>query len=497
MKNTLLFIIGVIAFASILATAKPAPEFFVFDNGVGRGSWTPERQAKTIKELGFNGISYNYTNPKDLALWQAAFKKQNLKIYAIYLYTFIDQEQPFDPSFKEAVKLLKGTDTVVWMTVRAPKVKGGFDDDKAVKVVQEVADLAAAQGVRVALYGHFGFYVADAVDSARFVKLANRPNLGATINLCHEFYTGHGRQLDETLKAVAPVATMASINGIDVANTNYLLRLDQGDFDVTTYLKKLLVAGYQGPVGLQCYSVKGDLDENLKADMAAWKKISAGVAQNTLTPKEASAGWRLLFDGCTTTGWRRYQQPVFPDHGWCIEDGCLKSLAQKGGDIMTTMVFTNFELAWEWRIAPGGNSGVKYFINESRPNIGKDPTNPDPCIAHEYQMIDDDNYPEEHLTEKQKTAAWYAVLAPKNARPKPVGEFNQSRLIVRGNQVEHWLNGKRVLTYKTDSAGSAAAVADSKFKYVSGYLDKIPTGILFQDHNTIAWMRNIKIRDLP
>jgi len=88
-------------------------------------------------------------------------------------------------------------------------------------------------------------------------------------------------------------------------------------------------------------------------------------------------------------------------------------------------------------------------------------------------------------------------LAPKNAKPKPAGEFNQSRLIVRGNQVEHWLNGKRVLTYKTDSAESAAAVADSKFKNVTGYLDKIPTAILFQDHNTVAWMRNIKIRELP
>ena len=496
MKKNILLILVLIACSSLLAVAKPVPEFFVFDNGVGRGSWTPEQQAKTLKELGFSGISYNYTNPKDLAAWQKAFKKQNLKIYAIYLYTFPDPAQPFDSSFKEAVKLLKGTDTVVWMTVRAPKVKGDYDD-QTIKVVQEVADLAAAQGVRVALYGHFGFYVASAADSARFVKLANRPNLGATINLCHEFFTGHGGQLDETVKAVAPVATLASINGIDAANTNYLLRLDQGDFDTAAFVKKLLVAGYQGPVGLQCYSVKGDTVENLKADLAAWKKISTTLEQNTLTPKEASAGWRLLFDGCTTAGWRRYQKPAFPDHGWCIEDGCLKSLAQKGGDIMTTAVFTNFEFVWEWRIAPGGNSGVKYFVNESRPNVGKDPTNPDPCIAHEYQMIDDEHYLEEPLTEKQKTAAWYAVLAPKNAKPKPAGEFNQSRLIVRGNQVEHWLNGKRVLTYKTDSAESAAAVADSKFKNVAGYLDKIPTAILFQDHNTVAWMRNIKIRELP
>ena len=163
---------------------------------------------------------------------------------------------------------------------------------------------------------------------------------------------------------------------------------------------------------------------------------------------------------------------------------------------MTTTSFTNFELSWEWRIAPQANSGLKYFVNENRDAAKGDPTNPDPCIAHEYQMIDDDHYPEA-LSENQKTAAWYAVMAPKQAAPNPVGEFNQSRLIVRGRNVEHWLNGTCVLVYQTDSAEALAGIAGSKFKNVPGYADKIPTPILLQDHGGIAWVRNIKIREVP
>lgn len=249
-----------------------APEFFVFDNGVGRGSWTPEQQAKTLKELGFDGISYNYTTPSALAAWQKAFKEQGLKIYGLYLFTYVDRPEHFDPSFKEAVKLLRGTETIIWLAMPGPRQKGDYEA-QAVRNVQEMADLAAEQGVRVAVYGHFGMYVETGADAARLVKLANRPNVGASINLCHEFLSKKGDAIEETLKRVAPLSILTSVNGIDVANKNYLLRLDQGDLDIAVYLKKLFAAGYRGPVGLQCYSVPGDIRENLKADIAAWKKI--------------------------------------------------------------------------------------------------------------------------------------------------------------------------------------------------------------------------------
>jgi sugar phosphate isomerase/epimerase len=253
--------------------ALAAPEFFVLDNGVCRGTWTPEQQAKTLRELGYDGIGYNYTKPADLAAWQKAFKAQGIKIYSLYVYTFIDKPEHYDPAFKEAIKLLKGTDTVIWMTLRETAVKGDHDAE-AVKLVQEIADLAQESGVRVALYGHGGFYVATANDAVRIVKLANRPNVGATINLCHEFITKNGDRLDETLKTAAPYLTLVTVNGVDVKNKKYLLRLDQGDFDVAGWVRKLQAAGYKGPVGLQCFSVKGDVTENLKADIAAWRKMT-------------------------------------------------------------------------------------------------------------------------------------------------------------------------------------------------------------------------------
>lgn len=265
-----------LALALAATTAIAAPEFYVMDNGVGRGSWTPDQQAKTLKELGYAGISYNYTKPEDLATWQRAFKEQGLKIYGLYAHTSLDPAKPYDPRLPEAIKLLHGTGTVLWLTVQATKTPGDHDA-QAVATLQQLADLAAASNVRCALYGHAGFYVATSSDTVRMAAKVQRPNLTPTLNLCHEFLTGKGDKLDQTIKEVAPVATMATINGIDVANKKYLLRLDQGDFDMLTYLKQLSAAGYRGPIGLQCYSVPGDVKENLIANLAAWRKLAAGL----------------------------------------------------------------------------------------------------------------------------------------------------------------------------------------------------------------------------
>jgi len=219
---------------------------------------------------------------------------------------------------------------------------------------------------------------------------------------------------------------------------------------------------------------------------------AAAFAQtpNTLTPEERAAGWTLLFDGRTTAGWRGFQKPAFPADGWAVDDGALKCLGRKGGDILTTASFADFEFTWEWKLSPKANTGVKYFVDEKRGNATG-------AIGHEYQIIDDEHYDAEPLSAKQKTGAWYDVMPPGAATPRPIGEWNQSRLIVRGTHVEHWLNGTLVVQYETGSAASAAGIAASKFKDVAGFADKIPTPILLQDHNTVAWFRNLKIRELP
>lgn len=194
--------------------------------------------------------------------------------------------------------------------------------------------------------------------------------------------------------------------------------------------------------------------------------------------------WKPLFDGKTTAGWRSYGKTEFPKRGWVVEDDCLHLVAGGGGgNIITTAQFTDFDLQWEWRITAKGNNGIKYLVTESRPAA------PGP----EYQMIDDTTTDPKH-----QTASFYEVLPPQSKPPsKPPGQWNQSRLIIQGNHVEHWLNGAKVLEYELGSPEVKAAVAKSKFKDAPGFGEKLKGHILLTDHNDETWFRNVKIREFP
>lgn len=214
-------------------------------------------------------------------------------------------------------------------------------------------------------------------------------------------------------------------------------------------------------------------------------------AEPALTAAEKSAGWRLLFDGHSLAGWRLYggttkPAPIGP--GWKAEDGILKKLAgTKGGDLITEATFDNFELSWEWRLAKGANNGVKYFVTEKRPQA--------PGI--EYQLIDDTDPKWSSLPAKSLTASFYEVLPPAADRPlNPVGEWNRSRIVVRGKVVEHWLNDRNVLTYELGSAAVQAGLAVSKFKEYPDFGEKIRGHLMLTDHNDEAWFRALKVRDL-
>lgn len=206
---------------------------------------------------------------------------------------------------------------------------------------------------------------------------------------------------------------------------------------------------------------------------------------NQLTPEERAAGWKLLFDGKTTQGWRGYKKQTFPTNGWVVEQGWLKCVAKgRGGDIVTMDAFTDYEFAWDWRLAPKANNGVKYLVSEKRSS----------APGHEYQMMDDATV----KPGKGTTASFYDVLPPKPDTPlKPAGEVNQSRIVVQGNHVEHWLNGVQVLQYELGSEEVKAAVAKSKFRNVRDFGTKITGPILLTEHGTEACFRNLKIRELP
>jgi hypothetical protein len=210
---------------------------------------------------------------------------------------------------------------------------------------------------------------------------------------------------------------------------------------------------------------------------------------NHLTASEKVAGWKLLFDGKTTHGWRGYKTPGFPEKGWKVEDDILKKIGgERGGDIITEEQFDDFELTWEWRIARGGNNGLKYLVTEDRPS----------APGHEYQLIDDKANPDAANGAKRMTASFYDVLPPLDDKsPKPAGEWNVSRLVVERNHVEHWLNGRKVLEYELGSDAVKAAVASSKFKGAPGFGTKIKGHIMLTDHGDECWFRNLKARELP
>jgi hypothetical protein len=234
--------------------------------------------------------------------------------------------------------------------------------------------------------------------------------------------------------------------------------------------------------------------------------LAQDTAVNTLSEAERKEGWKLLFDGKTLTGWRNYRQAAPPGKHWVIEEGCLKNPKGTGrpetggGEILTTDAFTDFDFRFEWRIAPGGNSGVIYFVKE-RQNApgakmfrGDDGTGP---VGHEYQLLDDERHPD-GKDPAHRAGALYALIAPNAAkRLKPVGQFNQSRILVQGMHVEHWLNGAKILEYELESPAFLHAVAASKYRDLPSFGTKFKTRIQLQDHGDEIWFRNLKIRPLP
>ena len=209
-------------------------------------------------------------------------------------------------------------------------------------------------------------------------------------------------------------------------------------------------------------------------------------AANTLTAAEQKAGWRLLFDGKTLDRWRAYAAPQAPK-GWQVVDGTISRVGD-GGDLMTRDQFANFELALEWRISPGGNSGIMFRVVEGP----EAPYHTGP----EMQILDNATHADGKAPETS-AGSNYALHAPIRDVTRPVGSWNAVRLIVNGNTVEHWLNGVKVVEYELGSADWLSRVRPSKFNDWPGY-GKAPRGhIVLQDHGDVVSFRNLKIRVLP
>ena len=226
---------------------------------------------------------------------------------------------------------------------------------------------------------------------------------------------------------------------------------------------------------------------------------------NNLSDFERDKGWRLLWDGKTTDGWRSARSNAFPKGGWVMENGVLSVVESggeesvNGGDIVTRNKFSSFELKLEFRITEGANSGIKYFV-DTELNKG-----PGSAIGLEFQILDDKNHPDAQMGVKgnRTLGSLYDLIPAENLSVpgteklfRGIGEWNQAHLIVRGNHIEHWLNGFKVVEYERNTPIYRALVAYSKYKDWPNF-GELPSGhILLQDHGNLVSFRSIKIREL-
>jgi Domain of Unknown Function (DUF1080) len=225
---------------------------------------------------------------------------------------------------------------------------------------------------------------------------------------------------------------------------------------------------------------------------------------NKLTPAEKAAGWRLLFDGSSFAGWRGLGYDSVPTAHWKIADGAIRKVPRgkvpklpdgqpaNGGDLMTTDTWRDFELSFEWKVPPGSNSGVKYNVSEE---MSKGSAN-HAALGFEYQVLDDALNSDNKVPSHRAASLYDLIPSGATKYLLPVGQWNRSRVILRGNHGEHWLNGTMVVSYDLGSPRMDSLLAKSKYHSIAGFADRRAGHIVLQDHNDEAWFRAIKIKEL-
>lgn len=220
---------------------------------------------------------------------------------------------------------------------------------------------------------------------------------------------------------------------------------------------------------------------------------------NKLTKKESELGWKLLFDGTSTKGWRKIYGEAFPEKGWTVENGILTVLAsdgaesENGGDIVTEQEYTNFDFQLEFRLTEGANSGIKYYVTESENNKGS-------AIGLEYQLLDDKKHPDalkgNHEGSRTLASLYDLIKASEDKKFFGIGAWNSARIISDHGHVEHYLNGIKVLEFERGSEEYRQLVSNSKYKVWESFGEAETGHILLQDHGNEVSFRSIKIMEL-
>jgi hypothetical protein len=264
-----------------------------------------------------------------------------------------------------------------------------------------------------------------------------------------------------------------------------------------------------GVIGLQVHGVGADTTRvGLQVAFRDIRIREIEPETNTLSEQEKADGWRLLWDGQTTDGWRSPKSDEFPTKSWVITNGEFRVVAsgnaeaQMGGDIITRQRYANFDLRAEFKTTPGCNSGIKIFV---QPNIAPVLSNGQraavgSAIGMEYQILDDLRHPDAKLGRNgdRTCASLYDLIpAPTNKVVMPMGEWNQARILSRGKHVIFWLNGIKTLEFDRGSAEFRQLVAESKYHNIPDFGEWADGHILLQEHGSEVSFRNVKIHELP
>lgn len=237
------------------------------------------------------------------------------------------------------------------------------------------------------------------------------------------------------------------------------------------------------------------------------------ISPEAQTDLQQQEGWETLFDGETLNGWRGLGREGIPEGHWIVEDGTIRKVASSdvaraedgqpvaGGDLLYDRQFSNFELSFEWKVAPGANSGIKYNVSEEM-SVSHQPQHA--ALGFEYQVLDDEAHPDAANDPNRWAAGLYDLIPPSaDAELSSVGEWNTGRILFNDNRGEHWLNGKKVVEYELDTHMMNRLLATSKWgelgddTHIPGFGDRRSSGyIVLQDHGDDVWYRNIRIREL-
>jgi len=238
---------------------------------------TPASQVALVKKLGYAGT--DLIGVKGLKEVLAEVDRQGSRFFALYTWGDIDPgaEQRWEAGLEEAMAMLNGRETVIWMPLRSKTFKPSdpAGDEAAVALLHRLSDMAADNGLRIALYPHTNNWVERVEDAVRVAKKVNRPNVGVTFNLCH-WLKVDGEKLEERLALARPHLFMATLNGADAEGDDWkqlIQPLGDGNFEVGAMLKTLADLKYEGPIGLQGYGIGGNVEENLRRSMEAWRGL--------------------------------------------------------------------------------------------------------------------------------------------------------------------------------------------------------------------------------